>query len=105
MTSRILQWNPTYGVYKGPASHQNLKEKLIHGNGDRKNDYPFASGFGIFLLQLNNLKANKCGHVLLTMPPISKCDLVMYFAWPLLLENNNNATSPKHDVVAKLDFQ
>ncbi len=72
-----------------PALHQNLKEKLINGNGDRKYDYPFASSLGIFLLQLKNFKANKCGHVLLTMPPISKYDLVMYFTWPLLLEKSN----------------
>jgi hypothetical protein len=92
-----------------PALRQNLKDKLIHGNGDRKYDYPFASGLGIFLLQLKNFKANKCGHVFFTMPPISKCDLVMYFAWPLLLGKKQhllvNVTCPKHDVIAKLDFQ
>ncbi len=68
-----------------PALRQNLKDKLIHGNGDRKYDYPFASGLGIFLLQLKNFKANKCGHVLFTMPPISKCDLVMYFCMAIVI--------------------
>lgn len=31
-----------------PTLHQNLKEKLIHGNGDRKFDYPFAKWLGDF---------------------------------------------------------
>jgi hypothetical protein len=47
--------------------------------------YPFASGLGILLLQLKNF-IHVVMYFSLTMPLISKCDLVMYFAWPLLLE-------------------
>jgi hypothetical protein len=42
-----------------PASHQqNLKEKLINGNGDRKYDLPFckwAWGFFSFNLKISNI--------------------------------------------------